>query len=66
MGGQWPNKRATLITCLLKKGELKSSPLLDLKKGKMQPAREKAPGIKKSFSNYYAILTELVSGLSKV
>jgi hypothetical protein len=64
MGGQWPNKRATLITCLLKKGELKSSPLLDLKKGKMP--EKKHQGEKKSFSNYYAILTELVSGLSKI
>jgi hypothetical protein len=40
-------KRATLTTCFHNKGELKSSPLLDGKKGKRQPAREKAPRIKK-------------------
>jgi hypothetical protein len=40
-------KRATLTPCFHKKGELKSNPLLDGKKGKGQPAREKAPRIKK-------------------
>jgi hypothetical protein len=35
------------MTHLLKKGELKTSSLLYRKKGKRQPAREKAPQIKR-------------------
>jgi hypothetical protein len=33
-GASGPNKRATLKTCLLNKGELKSSSLLDFKRAK--------------------------------
>jgi hypothetical protein len=46
-GASGPNKRATLTTYLLKNGELKSSSLLNSKKGKRQPAREKAARTKK-------------------
>jgi hypothetical protein len=46
-GASGPNKRDTLTTYLLKKGEVKSSSLPDGKKGKRQPAREKGQQIKK-------------------
>jgi hypothetical protein len=38
------NKRATLITSLLKKGELKSSSLLDRKRAKGSPPEKKHHG----------------------
>jgi hypothetical protein len=36
-GASGPNKRAALMTCLLKKGELKSISLLDRKRAKGSP-----------------------------
>ncbi len=44
-GASGLNKRTTLATCLLKKGELKAALCLSEKKGKRQPAIEKAPWI---------------------
>jgi hypothetical protein len=46
-GASGPYKRATLPTYLLKKGERKSSSLLDRKRAKRQPTKEKAPQKKK-------------------
>jgi hypothetical protein len=43
-GANGSNKRATLMTSLLKKGELKNSSLLDLKRAKGSPPKKKHHG----------------------
>jgi hypothetical protein len=48
LGASGPNKRATLTTYLLKKGELRNSSLLDKKKAKSSPPERKHQVYKKT------------------
>jgi hypothetical protein len=45
-GASGQNKRATLMTCLLRKGELKNSSLLDWKRAKSSMLEKKPPWVK--------------------
>ncbi len=54
-----PNKRATLTKYYLRKGELKSSSLLEYKRKKGSPPERKAPQIKRK--NAYSQLRGVVA-----
>jgi hypothetical protein len=58
LGAIGPNKRATLMTSLLKEKRAKGSSTLKHKKGKKQPTKEKASRLKKK--NAYSMLQELL------